>query len=142
SDATVDDAAADLLRDLARRLRIVVPQRATAAGIKGVYRTPGRGDVDDTVDVQRRALLRQVHVIVGIPGKAKAVDVAGVDFVEGAVVRFLVGSPDHRPLRGLAGSVAQALVRDPGSVDRDRSTGRCAGRLAGRRLCRRGRLLT
>ncbi len=113
-DAAIDDAAAHVADPLAGGLRIVLPELLAAARVERVDLAPGGGDIDDAVDVERRAVLTQVRIVVREPGETELFDVTAIDARKPAETLLVVGAPVSHPLRGLGGGLAHARGGDVG----------------------------
>ena len=108
----VHDSTADIADPLARRLGVVLPERLTGGGIERIHLVHAVVDVDDSVDVQRSTVLRQVGVVVGKPLQSELFDVVTGDLCESAVTLLVVVTAVGQPLRGLGVGVQQALRGD------------------------------
>ena len=122
----VDGVAAE--RQVLGQRLLVVPELGAGLAIDGVGMVPGRRQVHDAVDDQRRALEAVEHSRLEGPDRNQSGDVLGVDLLQRTVAMSVVGAAVHQPVAIVGPGLQEVVVIDV--PDR-----------FGRRLLSRGRRL-
>ena len=97
-----------------RQRFLVVPELRAGLAIDRIGMVPGRRQVHDAVDDQRRAFEAVEHARLKGPDRDQSSDVLGVDLLEGTVAVGVVGAAVHQPV-GVIGARLQevALIDGP-----------------------------
>ncbi len=99
-------------RPLARDLWIIGPQLLAGSGIEGEDLAPGRADIHDTVDHNRRRFLASLGIQIGMPGKIELVEVISLDLIQWTEALLAIGPSIAKPVVPVAVGVNQPINTD------------------------------